>query len=314
MQIWPGKPYPLGATYDGSGTNFALFSEVAERVELCLLDDDGAETRVEVLEVDALRLARLPADGDPGQRYGYRVHGPYDPAAGHRCNPSKLLLDPYAKAIDGQIGDDPSLFSYEFGAEQERNTADSAPHTMTAVVINPFFDWGHDRPPKHEYHDSVIYETHVKGLTQQHPDVPEEIRGTYAGMAHPAIIEHLKELGVTAVELMPVHQFVNDPILQGKGLTQLLGLQHHRLLRPAQRATPPSGSAASRCRSSRRWSRPCTRPTSRSSSTWSTTTPPRATTWARPCPSAASTTPRTTGSSTTTRRTTSTPPAPATPC
>jgi glycogen operon protein len=223
MQIWPGHPYPLGATYDGSGTNFALFSSVAERVELCLFDDDGLETRVAVEESDAHVWHVYLPSVTPGQRYGYRVDGPYDPAAGLRCDPSKLLLDPYAKAIDGQVDGDPSLFSYRFGAEQERNTGDSAAHTMKAVVINPYFDWAHDRPPKHEYHESVIYEAHVKGMTQLHPEVPEEIRGTYAGMAHPAVIQHLTDLGVTAVELMPVHQFVNDPILQGKGLSNYWG-------------------------------------------------------------------------------------------
>jgi isoamylase len=223
MQIWPGHPYPLGATYDGSGTNFALFSSLAERVELCLFDDDGLETRVEVEEADAHVWHVYLPSVTPGQRYGYRVHGPYDPGAGLRCDPSKLLLDPYAKAIDGQIDGDPSLFSYTFGAEQERNTEDSAAHMMTAVVINPYFDWAHDRPPKHEYHESVIYEAHVKGMSMLHPDVPEEIRGTYAGMAHPAIIQHLTDLGVTAVELMPVHQFVNDPNLQGKGLSNYWG-------------------------------------------------------------------------------------------
>ncbi|MDH3957986.1 MAG: glycogen debranching protein GlgX [Actinomycetota bacterium] len=223
MQIWPGKPYPLGATYDGSGTNFALFSSAADRVELCLFDDDGAETRVNVEESDAHVWHVYMPTVTPGQRYGYRVHGPYDPTWGQRCDPNKLLLDPYAKAIDGQIKNHPSLFSYEFGDEEQRNTADSAAHTMMAVVINPYFDWGHDRPPKHEYHESVIYEAHVKGMTEQHPEVPEEIRGTYAGMAHPAIIEHLTDLGITAVELMPVHQFVNDPILQGKGLSNYWG-------------------------------------------------------------------------------------------
>jgi isoamylase len=223
MQIWPGHPYPLGATYDGSGTNFALFSSVADRVELCLLDDDDVETRIPLEEVDAhVWHAYLPT-AQPGQRYGYRVHGPYDPLNGHRCDPSKLLLDPYAKAIDGQIDGDPSLFSYQFGSPYRRNTEDSAGHTMTAVVINPYFDWGHDRPPQHEYHNSVIYEAHVKGMTQLHPDIPEEIRGTYAGMAHPAMIDHLTELGVTALELIPVHQFVNDPILQGKGLSNYWG-------------------------------------------------------------------------------------------
>ncbi|MFI2751958.1 glycogen debranching protein GlgX [Cellulomonas sp. P22] len=223
MQIWPGRPYPLGATYDGTGTNFALFSEVAERVELCLIGADGTEQRLDLPEVDAFVWHAYLPGVQPGQRYGYRVHGPYDPAAGHRCNPSKLLLDPYAKAIDGQVDGDPSLFSYRFGAEDERNDDDSAGHTMTAVVINPYFDWGHDRPPRHEYHESVIYEAHVRGLTRQHPAVPEELRGTYGGMAHPAVVEHLTSLGVTAVELMPVHQFVVDPGLVDKGLSNYWG-------------------------------------------------------------------------------------------
>jgi glycogen operon protein len=223
MRIWPGRPYPLGATYDGSGTNFALFSGVAERVELCLFDEAGNENRVDLPEVDAFVWhGYLPAL-QPGQRYGYRVHGPYDPEQGHRCDPSKLLLDPYAKAIDGQVDGDPSLYSYRFGAEDERNTDDSAAHTMTSVVVNPYFDWGHDRPPQHEYHDSVIYEAHVRGLTRLHPAVPEEMRGTYSALAHPAVIEHLSNLGVTAVELMPVHQFVNDPSLQEKGLSNYWG-------------------------------------------------------------------------------------------
>ncbi len=223
MQIWPGHPYPLGATYDGSGTNFALFSSVAQRVELCLFDEADVETRIEVEESDAHVWHVYLPSVTPGQRYGYRVHGPYEPAAGLRCDPSKLLLDPYAKAIDGQVDGDPSLHSYLLGAVNERNSSDSAAHTMKAVVINPYFDWGHDRPPKHQYHESVIYEAHIKGMTMSHPDIPEEIRGTYAGMAHPAVIQHLTDLGVTAVELMPVHQFVDDPILQGRGLSNYWG-------------------------------------------------------------------------------------------
>ncbi len=223
MQTWPGRPYPLGATYDGTGTNFALFSGVASRVELCLFDDDDVETRIDLEEVDAhVWHCYVPGAG-PGQRYGYRVHGPYEPWAGHRCDPSKLLLDPYAKAIDGQIDGDPSLFSYRFGAEWERNTDDSLGHTMTSVVVTPYFDWGHDRPPQHDYHNSVLYETHVKGMSMRHPGVPEDARGTYAGMGHPAVVEHLVSLGVTAVELMPVHQFVNDPTLQEKGLSNYWG-------------------------------------------------------------------------------------------
>ncbi|HWJ85134.1 MAG TPA: glycogen debranching protein GlgX, partial [Cellulomonas sp.] len=223
MLIWPGRPYPLGATYSGSGTNFAVFSEVADRVELCLIDPDGTETRVDLPEVDAFVWhGYLPAV-QPGQRYGYRVHGPNDPAQGHRCNPAKLLLDPYAKAIDGQIDGDPSLFSYQFDDHDAPNDDDSAGHTMTSVVINPFFDWGRDRAPEHQYHESVIYEAHVKGLTRLHPAVPEELRGTYAGIAHPAVIAHLKALGVTAIELMPVHQFVDDTSLREKGLSNYWG-------------------------------------------------------------------------------------------
>ena len=222
MQVWPGTPYPLGATYDGSGTNFALFSEVAEKVVLCLIDDDGSETCVELTEVDAfVHHAYLPGIM-PGQRYGYRVHGPFDPPNGPRCQPEKLLLDPYAKAVDGQIDWDQALFSYEFDSK-EINSADSGPHTMHSVVISPFFDWEHDRPPRTPYHESVIYEAHVKGLTMTHPGIPEEIRGTYAAVAHPAMIEHYQRLGITAVELMPVHQFVQDSTLLEKGLRNYWG-------------------------------------------------------------------------------------------
>ncbi|TCM48837.1 glycogen debranching protein GlgX [Kribbella sp. VKM Ac-2568] len=223
MQKWPGRPYPLGATYDGSGTNFAVFSEVAERVDLALIGDDGSEQLVQLTEVDGFVWhAYLPAV-QPGQRYGYRVHGPYNPAEGYRCNPSKLLLDPYAKAIDGQVDGDESLFSYRFAKPTELNTMDNREHTMLSVVTNPFFDWGNDRPPGHAYHETVIYEAHVKGLTKTHPALPEEIRGTYAGIGHPAIIEHLKELGVTAIELMPVHQFAQDGHLQERNLSNYWG-------------------------------------------------------------------------------------------
>ena len=223
MELWPGRAYPLGATFDGTGTNFALFSSVADEVELCILRDDDTEERLPLREVDAhVWHGFLPGVG-PGTRYGYRVHGPYDPATGDRCNPDKLLLDPYAKAIDGMIDGDESLFSYRFASPDERNTADSAAHTMHSVVINPYFDWGHDRPPNRDYHDSVVYEAHVKGMTMQHPKVPENLRGTYAGMAHPAVVEHLTKLGVTAVELMPVHQFVDDPVLRERGLSNYWG-------------------------------------------------------------------------------------------
>ncbi len=220
---WPGKAYPLGATYDGSGTNFALFSEVAEKVELCLFDADGAESRVPLNEVDGFIWHGFLPAVDSGQRYGYRVHGPYDPAAGQRCNPNKLLIDPYAKAVDGNFEWHQALFSYDFGDPDSRNDDDSAPRMPKSVVINPFFDWGNDRPPGHEYADTVIYEAHVKGLTQLHPDIPKRMRGTYAGIAHPIIIEHLKSLGVNAIELMPVHHFANDSTLVDKGLSNYWG-------------------------------------------------------------------------------------------
>ena len=223
MTVWPGNPYPLGATYDGGGTNFAVFSEVAERVELCLIDGAGAEQRILMPEVDGFVWhVYLPRIG-PGQRYGYRVHGPYNPGAGQRCNPNKLLLDPYAKAIEGQIDGDEALFSYRFDGADTFNDKDSLGHTMLSVVVNPFFDWGNDRSPHREYHETVIYEAHVKGLSMTHPGVPEEIRGTYAALAHPSIIQHLTDLGITAIELMPVHQFVQDTTLLDKGLSNYWG-------------------------------------------------------------------------------------------
>ncbi|HVE73859.1 MAG TPA: glycogen debranching protein GlgX [Mycobacteriales bacterium] len=217
LHPWPGTAYPLGATYDGTGTNFALFSEVAERVELCLFDDAGIETKVDLPEVDAFVWhGYLPAIG-PGQRYGYRVHGPYDPSKGHRCNPSKLLLDPYAKAIDGDIDWARACFSYDWDDPEALNTEDSASHMSKSVVISPFFDWDNDRSPRTPYNETVIYEAHVKGLTQTHPGIPEEIRGTFAAVAHPVMLEHYARLGITAVELMPVHQFVHDSHLVERG-------------------------------------------------------------------------------------------------
>ncbi len=232
MQIWPGTAYPLGATYDGSGTNFALFSEVAEAVELCLFTEDGTETRVELPEVDGFVWHAFLPGIEPGQHYGYRVYGPRDVSKGQRCNPNKLLLDPYAKAINGSIDWDESLFGYRFDDPDSVNDDDSAAHMPKCVVINPFFDWGVDRPPKHTYADSVIYETHVKGMTQLHPEVPDELRGTYAGMGHPAIVDYLTALGVTAVELMPVHHFVNDSFLVDKGLSNYWGYNTISFLAP----------------------------------------------------------------------------------
>jgi isoamylase len=223
VQTWPGSTYPLGATFDGNGTNFALFSEGAERVELCLFSERGKETRVELIDVDAyVWHAYLPQIG-PGQRYGYRVHGPDDAANGQRFNPSKLLLDPYAKAVAGQVDWGQPVFGYNFGDPDSVNEEDSAKHQMMGVVINPFFDWAGDRQPKTPYASSFIYEGHVKGLTKLHPGIPDEIRGTYSGIGHPAMIDHLKKLGVTAIELMPVHQFVNDSTLEDKGLSNYWG-------------------------------------------------------------------------------------------
>ena len=232
MEVWPGTPYPLGATFDGSGTNFAVFSEVAEQVELCLFDDDRVETRVAMTEVDAFVWHCYLPTVQPGQRYGYRVHGPHDPEKGLRCNPNKLLLDPYAKATVGDIDWDQSLFGYDFGDEDSRNDDDSGPHMMLGVVINPYFDWEGDRRLDIPYNETLIYEAHVKGLTELHPDVPEEMRGTYAALAHPSVISHLTRIGVTAVELMPVHQFVQDSTLLDKGLRNYWGYNTLGFLAP----------------------------------------------------------------------------------
>ncbi|WP_328314858.1 glycogen debranching protein GlgX [Streptomyces sp. NBC_00442] len=223
METWPGRPYPLGAVHDGAGTNFALFSEVAEGVELCLFDDAGEERRVPLTDADgSVWHAYLPGVG-PGQRYGYRVHGPYRPAEGLRCDPAKLLLDPYATAVDGQLDGDPSLLTADPENPGTPNGLDSAGHGMFGVVTDRSFDWEGDRRPGHPYHESVIYEAHVRGLTMRHPSVPKELRGTYAGLAHPEVIDHLKELGVTAVELMPVHQFTQDGFLVDRGLSNYWG-------------------------------------------------------------------------------------------
>ena len=233
-QVWPGEPYPLGSTYDGAGTNFALFSDVAEKVELCLISAEGEETRIELEEVDAHIWHCYIPSIMPGQRYAYRVHGPFDPANGKRCDPNKLLVDPYAKAFDGEFDGHPSLFNYDIHDHSKRNTEDSLGHTMTSVVINPFFDWGADRAPRTPYNETVIYEAHVKGMTMTHPDIPEELRGTYAGLAHPAIIDYLKDLGVTAIELMPVHQFLQDDHLREKGLRNYWGYNTFGFLAPHQ--------------------------------------------------------------------------------
>ncbi len=317
LMVWPGTAYPLGATYDGAGTNFSLFSEVADTVELCLIAKDGSETRVRLDEVDGYVWHCYLPSVAPGQRYGYRIHGPYDPAKGLRCDPSKLLVDPYGKSFHGEFDGDRSLYSYEIELpgdeseahptsdttdsptadgdvtsdlpsgpvelpEQQQKQAatdadppvaspppataalsepvgdevhtvhdgspidadiddpdvpglpglDSLGHTMTSVVINPFFDWQHDRAPNRPYHETVIYEAHVKGMTATHPEVPEQLRGTYAGLAHPAIIDHLTDLGVTAIELMPVHQFLQDQTLLDQGLRNYWGYNSFGFLAP----------------------------------------------------------------------------------
>jgi len=238
MRVWPGGAYPLGATWDGSGTNFALFSEAADGVDLCLFDAGGeggwpgTETRIALTEVDGFVWHGYLPDVGPGQRYGYRVHGPYAPARGHRCNPAKLLLDPYGKAVDGQVRWHEAVFGYRFDDPSSPSAADSAPFMPVNVVINPFFDWGDDRPPRTPYHETVIYEAHVRGLTMRHPALAEEIRGTYAGLAHPAVIEHLTGLGVTAVELMPVHQFVSEREVVRRGLTNYWGYNTLAFLAP----------------------------------------------------------------------------------
>ncbi len=229
---WVGTPYPLGATYDGSGTNFSIFSSAADGVELCLLDDDRNEVRITLTEVDGhLWHAYLP-DIRPGQRYGYRVHGPWDPSNGSWFNSSKLLIDPYAKAIEGEVDWSPACFGYDFDDPEQPNLDDSAPHVPLAVVSDPYFDWGNDHHPRTPMHESIIYETHVRGLTIDHPDVPDEMRGTYAGIAHPVVIDHLTRLGVTAVELMPVHQFIHDHHLVQRGLRNYWGYNSVAYLTP----------------------------------------------------------------------------------
>ncbi|MEO1068822.1 MAG: alpha-amylase family glycosyl hydrolase, partial [Cyanobacteria bacterium J06638_6] len=220
MQVWPGRPHPLGATWDGSGTNFALFSENATAVELCLFNSNDHETRFALTEVDNYVWHGYLPEVKPGQRYGFRVHGPHDPENGQRFNPHKLLIDPYALALDSDVRYDPTIFGYDISATDDDDLGsldlsfseiDSAPHMPKAVVVDPAFDWEGDRAPDTPWHRTIIYETHVKGLTQRHPEVPKDLRGTYGGLAHPTVIEHLTRLGVTAVELLPVHHFHANP-------------------------------------------------------------------------------------------------------
>lgn len=227
--MYTGNPFPLGSTWDGKGTNFAIYSQCATGVELCLfnnIQDETESIKVKMTErTGHIWHVYLPGIG-PGQLYGFRVNGPYDPQNGHRFNPNKLLIDPNAKAIAGTINWHDSLFGYQLGHPDEDlsfSHDDSAPFIPKCVVIDPHFDWEDDTPPKTPFHQSVIYEAHVKGFTQMHPDIPEDIRGTYAGLAHPVVIQYLKDLGITAIELMPVHHFISDRHLQERGLTNYWG-------------------------------------------------------------------------------------------
>ena len=227
LELWPGNVYPLGSYWDGKGTNFALFSENATGVELCLFDKDGKEKRLTLTEVDNWVWHGYVPGVAPGQRYGYRVYGSYDPSQGHRFNPNKLLIDPYAKAIDGDVVNGPELFGYSWDDPEEDlsfSETDSAHLMPKSVVIDESFDWEGDQLLRIPFHETIIYETHVKGFTQLQPNIPEELRGTYAGLAHPAAIAHLQTLGITAVEVMPVHHFLGFPgYLTDKGLKNYWG-------------------------------------------------------------------------------------------
>ncbi|MDY3127631.1 MAG: glycogen debranching protein GlgX [Corynebacterium sp.] len=237
FMAWPGKAYPLGSTFDGAGTNFAIFSDIAQKVELCLISEHGEETRIELQEESAHVWHVYLPGVIPGQRYGYRVHGPFEPEHGLRCDPSKLLVDPYARSFTGDFDGHRSLFSYDLEAEPKgsgRNEEDSLGHTMLSVVINPFFDWQGAHRPCTPQSETVIYETHVKGMTMTHPEVPESLRGTYAGMAHPSVINYFKDLGVTAVELLPVHQFLQDDRLRELGLRNYWGYNTFGFFAPHQ--------------------------------------------------------------------------------
>ena len=247
VKLWPGKPYPLGATWDGQGTNFSLFSENATRVDLCLFDsvNDAAESECYTLEEQTAHVWHGYLPGiRPGQVYGYRVDGPYDPEQGHRFNPNKLLIDPYARAIDGTVDWSGPVYGYTIGdpaADLSFNAWDDAGAVPKAVIADAFFDWENDRAPRIAWHDSIIYEVHVKGFTAQHPDIPEELRGTYAGLGHPTAIEYLKQLGITAVELLPIHAFLDDDFLVQKDLRNYWGYNTIGYFAPEARYASTTG-------------------------------------------------------------------------
>ena len=243
----PGRPAPLGATPRDGGTNFAVASGIAEAIDLCLFDEAGTETRVRLPEYDdGVWHGFLPGAG-PGQAYGYRVHGPWDPGRGLRCNPAKLLLDPYARAVHGEVTFGPEVFDYDAANRDAPSPLDSAGHVPRSIVTDAMFRWGADEPPRRGYSDTVVYEAHVKGFTMRHPDVPEDLRGTYAGLAHEAVTDHLTRLSVTAVELLPVHEYVPEEFLLQRGLTNYWGYNSigyfapHHAYSAAVRAGQPGG-------------------------------------------------------------------------
>ncbi len=224
-RLEPAAGARLGAHHDGRGASFALFSSVADAVELCLFDDAGGETRFDLELGDGFAWEGYLSGVAPGQRYGFRVHGPWDPPSGARCNPAKLLLDPYGRAVAGEVTWNPAVFGHVAADPDRVDETDSAPYVPRSVVVATDFDWSEDRSPGRAVADSIFYEVHVKGFTKLHPDVPEGLRGTYAGLAHPAAVAHLQRLGVTAVELLPVHQFVHDAQLVARGLRNYWGYQ-----------------------------------------------------------------------------------------
>ena len=275
----PGRPSPLSATPRDGGINFAVASSVAEAAEVCLFDDAGTETRFRLPDYDGGAWHGFVPGVGPGQAYGFRVHGPYDAARGLRCNPAKLLLDPYARAVRGEVSFGPEVFDYSWHDHDAVSSLDSAGHVPLSLVTDAAFDWGSDAPLRRDFADTIIYEVHVKGFTMRHPDVPADLRGTYAGLAHEAVLEYLTGLGVTAVELLPVHHYVPDEFLLQRGLTNYWGYNTigyfapHAAYSAAVRAGDRGGGQVP---SSRPWCARCTRPGWRSSSTSSSTTPPRA--------------------------------------